>query len=364
MTQPPPRLRDRTGLASAWRAFVKEQVPARGGWLFTLGSALLAVFGLQFVTGALLATSYAPTPDHARASIVFLERHMEGGSLLRALHHWGATAAVILILLHLIRVFVHGAYKSPRQETWATGLACAGLALAFGFTGYLLPWDQKGYWATVVGIRLTAAVPLIGELAARLLSGTTRVGAVSLSRFAAIHIVILPIATIGAVAAHIVLLRRHGHASLPGDLSPREDFAPRQLARDLAVILLVFGILAAVSATFPAPLEAPADPADTSYVPRPDWYFLPLFELLHIFSGSAGIAASLAVGGGVALFLFSSRTSIAPSTAARRSARPSSSPARSCSPAGSFCFPSPRTIRRCPAHDFRRWRLRRPRRRS
>ena len=304
MNGPIDRFDERTGLLTALKKFGSKATPARGGWLFTLGSGALFVILLQVVTGACLATAYAPTPDHARASVWFIEKRLPEGSLLRGLHHWGTSFLVILCLAHLFRVAYHGAYKEPRQFNWWIGLLLLLLVLGFAFTGYLLPWDQKGYWATVVGVRIAASVPGAGSAAARLLSGGRGVGATALSRFAAIHFIVLPAVTALLVMLHLILLRRHGHAGLPGDPTPREPFFPRQMARDTAVALLLFGALLSLAHFFPAPLEASADPSDTSYSPRPEWYFLALFQLLHYFKGHAEILATAGVPLAVGILLF------------------------------------------------------------
>jgi len=295
---------ERTGWLSAWRRFADKPSPARGGWWFTLGSLTLTALGIQIATGILLATAYAPTPDHARESVWWIEHRVPAGAFVRALHLWGASAIVVLAVLHLARVLYHGAYKRPRQENWWIGLVNLGLILAFAFTGYLLPWDQKGYWATVVGLRIAAQPPLVGGAAARLLAGGPAVGAATLSRFAALHVIVLPIALAAAVAVHLALVRRHGHAGLPGDATPREPFFPKQMARDAAASLGLFVLLVALASAFRAPLGPTADPSDTGYVPRPEWYFLSLFQLLHYFRGKAAILGTVAIPVAVAGFLF------------------------------------------------------------
>jgi ubiquinol-cytochrome c reductase cytochrome b subunit len=293
----------RTGALSRIARFFQKPTPARGGWWFTLGSVALFLGLLQAATGALLATAYAPTPDHARASVWFIEKRMPAGSLVRGLHSWGASAILVIAVLHLLRVLYHGAYKDPRRENWWLGLGLLAVLLAFAFTGYLLPWDQKGYWATVVGVRIMDTVPGIGHFAARLLSGGPRVGASALSRFAAIHFVFLPILALALVFFHLLLLQRHGHAGLPGDESPREAFFPGQVARDAVVIAVAFLAVVALAHFLPAPLEATADPSDSAYVPRPDWYFLSLFQLLHYFPGRSAVIGAVVVPGLIAIFL-------------------------------------------------------------
>ena len=294
----------RTGAISAVRAFFRNPSPSRGGWLFTLGSVALFLVLLQFGTGALLALAYAPTPDHARESVWFIEKRMPAGSLVRGLHSWGASLLVVIALAHLFRVLYHGSYKDPRRENWWIGLALLAVILAFAFTGYLLPWDQKGYWATVVGVRIAATVPGIGASIGKLLSGGGRVGASALTRFATAHFVLLPAAAAVLVLPHLLLLRRHGHAGLPGDESPREPFFPNQTARDAVAIAIAFGLLLALAHFAPAPLEATADPSDSGYVPRPDWYFLSLFQLLHYFPGQTAVVGAVLIPAAIALLLF------------------------------------------------------------
>ncbi len=295
---------ERTGAVSAFRKFFRKPTPSRGGWLFALGSVALFLIALQFATGALLATAYAPTPDHARTSVWFIEKRMPAGSLLRGLHSWGASVLIVIALFHLFRVLFHGAYRDPRRENWWIGLAILGLIFGMAFTGYLLPWDQKGYWATVVGVRIAGTVPWIGPAIGKLLSGRGRIGASALSRFAVAHFVLLPAAAAVLVLAHLLLLQKHGHAGLPGNETPPEPFFPRQVARDAAAIAVAFAILLALANFLPAPLAATADPSDAGYVPRPDWYFLFLFQLLHYFHGRAAIVGTVLIPAAVALFLF------------------------------------------------------------
>jgi ubiquinol-cytochrome c reductase cytochrome b subunit len=298
------RFDDRTGAISALRGFLRKPTPSRGGWLFTLGSVALFLLLLQIGTGILLAMAYAPTPDHARASVWFIEKRMPAGSLVRGLHSWGASLLVVIALAHLFRVLYHGAYKDPRRENWWIGLALLAVVLGFAFTGYLLPWDQKGYWATVVGVRIAATVPGIGPAVGKFLSGGGRVGASALARFATAHFVVLPAAAALLVLPHLLLLRRHGHAGLPRDDSPREPFFPLQAARDATSIAIAFALVLALAYFAPAPLEATADPTDAGYVPRPDWYFLPLFQLLHYFSGRTAVVGAILIPAAVALLLF------------------------------------------------------------
>jgi len=275
----------RASIATLFRRLGTEKVSRHGGWLYTLGSLSALLFAVQLLTGLLLAVWYAPTPDHAHASVLAIETRVPGGSLVRGLHHWGASAMVIAVALHLIRTFWFGAYRKPREMNWLAGVGLLLLVLGFGFTGYLLPWDQKAYWATVVGTTAPASLPGLGPLTARLMTGGAGVGAWTLTRFYALHAMLLPLLTLGLVAVHVALMRLHGHAGSPSRPEPKESFYPYQSARDATVFAAVAAALLAMAWRFPAPLEAIANASDASYVPRPEWYFLPLFELLKLFKG-------------------------------------------------------------------------------
>jgi ubiquinol-cytochrome c reductase cytochrome b subunit len=278
-------LESRFGLVSLWRAFADEPVSVRRAWLFTLGSAALAVFLVQFVTGFALALAYAATPDHAWESVKAIQTRLFAGGLVRGLHHWGASAMVVLAVAHMARTFAFGAYRRPRELNWLVGLALLVLVLGFGFTGYLLPWDQKAYWATVVGTKVPAALPFVGPAASRLMAGGPAVGAATLTRFYALHVVLLPLLAFAFISVHLLLLRRHSHAGPTTEPDPKEPFFPFQAARDGVVTLAVILALFWLAARHPAPLERLADPTDTMSVPRPEWYFLPLFQLLKYFKG-------------------------------------------------------------------------------
>lgn len=278
-------LESRVGASSLWRAFADEAVPVRRAWLFTLGSAALFALAVQVATGLALALSYAPTPDHAWESVKAIQTKLPAGALVRGLHHWGASAIVVLAVLHLARTFLFGAYRKPRELNWLVGVLLLLVILAFGFTGYLLPWDQKAYWATVVGTRVPVALPVVGPAASRVMAGGSVVGAATLTRFYAVHVILLPLLALVLVAAHLLLLRKHGHAGPTSPPDPRQPFFPYQAARDAIAGLALVALLFALAAGSPAPLERVADPSNTSYVPRPEWYFLPLFQLLKLFKG-------------------------------------------------------------------------------
>lgn len=211
-------LKDRFGIDSIWEALFARHVPeAHGwvGWLYTLGSASLFLFTVQAVTGILLAMNYVPAPDHAYDSMLFIEGQVLLGSFVHGLHHWGATFMVVVVSLHLLRVYFMGSYKYPREATWGVGVILFLLVMGFSFTGYLLPWDQKAYWATVVGTNIAAQAPMVGPQIAKVLKGGEEMGAVTLTRFFAIHVLVLPAVTLMVMGVHLFLVVWHGISEAP-----------------------------------------------------------------------------------------------------------------------------------------------------
>jgi quinol-cytochrome oxidoreductase complex cytochrome b subunit len=209
---------ERTGLDKVWEALFARHVPeARGpvSWLYTLGSAALFVFVVQVITGSLLAMNYVPSPDHAYDSVRFINEQVFLGSFIRGLHHWGATFMVIVVTLHLLRVFFMGSYKYPREVTWLVGVVLFLLVMGFSFTGYLLPWDQKAYWATTVGTHIAGQTPIVGPYIAKLLIGGDELGAATLTRFYALHVLVLPLIIGLFIAIHLFLVVWHGISEPP-----------------------------------------------------------------------------------------------------------------------------------------------------
>ena len=295
-------LHSRTGFRSARHRLLDEPLPPGTGWFFTLGSLLLALLAVQFLTGAFLTLYYAATPDHAYDSLRFIISSAPG-RIVRGLHHYGASFLVVAVVLHMVRVVLFGSYKAPREATWLSGLVLLALILAFSLTGYLLPWDQRAYWATVVTINIAKLAPG-GEAVAGLLQGGATIGALTLTRWYALHVIFLPAALVGLVVFHVVLMRRHG---ISGPVRPRhgeaQPFYPFQAARDTLVIagvLLALGVLAWQGAPS---LAAPADPSDDTFVPRPEWYFLGLFQLLKYFPGRWEVVGAIIVPAAAGLFL-------------------------------------------------------------
>ncbi|MET0513851.1 MAG: cytochrome b N-terminal domain-containing protein [Nitrospiraceae bacterium] len=281
-------LDSRLNLKSVEKTLLDEPIPGGASWIYVFGSATLFLFGLQAITGMFLAIYYAPTPDHAYDSVQFIENQVTFGWFVRGLHHWGASGMIIAVGLHMLQVFLYGAYKPPRELMWMVGVVLLLIVLAFAFTGYLLPWDQTAYWATQVGINMVGTVPLIGDFLIKVLRGGDMLGALTLSRFFAVHVLFLPAVIITGIVLHMLILRRVGPAG-PWDerkaAAQRETFYPRQVYMDAVVMLLVFLALAALATWVPFPLADKANPSDTSFVPVPEWYFLFYYELLKYVHG-------------------------------------------------------------------------------
>ena len=276
----------RTGLETAIKEFLYEEIPASSGWPHVFGSVAVFLFLLQAFTGLLLAFNYAPTPGEAYNSVKYIISELTGGQLIRGLHHWGASLMIVVVVLHMIQVFISGAYKKPREATWMVGVCLLLLTLAYGLTGYLLPWDNRAYWGTVVTTQIASKAPLLGPYLTRLLGSDGSIGVVTFARFFALHVLLLPPLTTFLIAFHIYLVRKHGVAPAPGDLRPNKKFFPEQVFKDTLAIFAAFVILLVMSICVKVPLERLADPTDSTYIPRPDWYFLFLFQTLKVFEGS------------------------------------------------------------------------------
>ena len=284
----------RTGIETAVRNFLYEQIPASSGWHQVFGSVALFLFLLQAFTGALLAFNYAPTPGDAYNSLRYIMAEVTGGRLMRGLHHWGASMMIVVVVLHMTQVFLYGAYKKPREATWIAGVFLLLLTLAYGLTGYLLPWDNRAYWGTVVTTQVAAQAPLVGPYLLRLLGSQGDVGVVTFARFYGLHVLLLPPATALLIVLHVYLVRKHGVAPAPSDDAlPPKKFFPEQVFRDTVAIFIAFATLFVMAVVVRVPLEQLADPTDTTYVPRPEWYFLFLFQTLKLFSGPLEVVGSV-----------------------------------------------------------------------
>lgn len=207
-------LDERIGMSTIWKTVFARAVPETN-WFYTLGSASAILCILQGLTGMLLTIYYVPSPDHAYDSINYIMNEIAFGWLIRGMHHWGATLLVVVVFLHMLKSFFVGAYKYPRELTWITGGLLLLTVLVMGFSGYLLPWNQKAYWATAVGTSVIGAVPVVGKTLMEIARGGSQIGAVTLARFYGLHIWWIPIIVLGLIGFHIYLVIRIGITSPP-----------------------------------------------------------------------------------------------------------------------------------------------------
>lgn len=304
-------LDDRSGFRSVLAGALEEPVAGGASFAYVFGSVLTFILLLQMVTGVFLAMYYSPSSTDAWASVAYIQDQVTAGWFIRGLHHHGASAMVVVAGLHMLQTAIYGAYKKPRELNWIVGVLMFAIILAFALTGYLLPWDQTGYWATKVATGIAGTSPVIGEQLQHAVQGGNEYGNLTLTRFFAIHVFLLPGALIALTVAHIALFRRHGqtpHWKLSDkQLEERtQPFWPDQMFRDMVAMAACFAVLVGLSfATGGASLDAPADPA-SNFDARPEWYFRPLFQLLKYFEGPMETIVALGlpvIVGGVLLGL-------------------------------------------------------------
>jgi ubiquinol-cytochrome c reductase cytochrome b subunit len=338
----------RVGCSKFINLMLLEHIPGGAKWRYVWGSTLVFVFTLQVITGALLMTAYSPSDSTAWSSVYFIQYEMDFGWLIRGLHHFGSQTMVVLLGVHMLQVVIAGAHLRPREINWWLGLGLLGAVLGLSLTGYLLPWDQKGYWATQVATNIAGQIPGIGTMLQRIVVGGPTYGNHTLTRFFGLHVAILPGIVILLMIAHIALFRRHGvttnpndmgHMGYPGEPEPAPNdpkagwFWPDQAFRDMVVSLLIFGVMLGlvvygwgnkIEVTDVegkpvqrslynrvahagqdgrgANLDSPADP-DRPYPARPEWYFLFLFQFLKYFPGEKELIGSVIIPNGVLVLL-------------------------------------------------------------
>jgi quinol-cytochrome oxidoreductase complex cytochrome b subunit/mono/diheme cytochrome c family protein len=290
-------IESRTGLVSAYRTLVGERMPGGARWRHVFGPALAATFLIQLATGLLLMSSYVPSSSQAWGSVWYIQTQMVLGWFIRGLHHWGSSAMMILLGMHLLQVVLTAAYRAPREVNWWLGLGLAGLVFGLALTGYLLPWDQKGYWATRVATNIAGSTPVIGPYLLRVVLGGTEYGNQTLTRLFSLHVGVLPLGILALLVLHVRLYYKHG-ATAPRNAVGSEPAWPGQTFRNLAAAGVVAGILVGWTIyNGGANLEAPADPSVSDYPARPEWYFLPLFQMLnHLVSPFEVIGTHIAPG--------------------------------------------------------------------
>ncbi|MBS1708408.1 MAG: cytochrome b N-terminal domain-containing protein [Armatimonadetes bacterium] len=304
-----PSFKDWMDLRLGWYGFVRknldEPMPPGVGWWQTLGNLLMTLLIFQFVTGFALAMFYTPSAEGAHASVKHITYEVGAGTFVRGLHVWGSTVIVIVTALHLLRVFFWGSYKKPRELTWIVGVIIFQIILGFSFTGYLLPWDQKAYWATVVGTRIAATIPVVGHMMLVLIRGGEEVGALTLTRFFSLHVMLLPASLLVVAGLHMFLVRKH---HIAGPVVPQKGkpvpFYPDQLFKDAIVLVVGVGLLVYLAVGLPPSLEAIADPTGTDFSPRPEWYFLGLYELLKIMPTGFEVVATAIIPGLITIGMF------------------------------------------------------------
>ncbi len=317
---------ERSGMRALMAALLHVRIPADVK-TFYLGGITLFLFCVQVVTGTLLALYYQPTPDTAYDSVKAITSDVTFGWLIRSVHHWAANLMILFLVLHLLRVFFQAAYKYPRELVWLVGAGLLMATIGFGFTGYLLPWDQKAFWATTVGTEIAGSVPLVGDALLQLLRGGADVTGATLSRFFGIHVLVMPLLLGALLLVHLTLVHQLGLAD-PQRPTPRRrrrtepeaetalmPFFPDYILDELIAWCVLLALLVCLASIFPAGLEEKANPLSTPAHIKPEWYFLSLYEILkHVprIVGVMGPAVFLAI---VALLPFLDRN---PEVRARR----------------------------------------------
>ncbi|MDX2038007.1 MAG: cytochrome b N-terminal domain-containing protein [Isosphaeraceae bacterium] len=299
-------LDDRTGYKALMHEALEEPIPGGARWRYVFGSALTSAFMIQFFTGILLMFSYSPSSTTAWGSVYYINEVMDFGWFIRGIHHFGSQAMVVLLGMHLIQVLIAGAYRAPREMNWWFGMLLMFVTLGFSLTGYLLPWDQKGYWATKVATNIAGGAPVLGPYIQKIVVGGPDYGNQTLTRFYGLHVGVLPTLLVMCLAAHIALFRKHGVTPPPKAVG-EDKFWPKQVFYDIVASLAVLGILVLlVVREGGANLDAPADPSSDDYPARPEWYFLSLFQMLKMpyFAGEREVLGTIVIPTAIMIVMF------------------------------------------------------------
>jgi ubiquinol-cytochrome c reductase cytochrome b subunit len=271
-------LDDRTGYRLLLHEALNEPIPGGARWRYVWGSTLSFVFMIQMITGFFLWTAYSPSTITAWESVYYIQNVMQYGWLVRGIHVFSAQAMVVLLAVHFLQIVWDGAYKAPREVNFWLGLILMQIVFGLALTGYLLPWDQKGYYATQVATKIAGATPVVGQQVQELVQGGKSYGHHTLTRFFALHAGLLPALLAVFLGLHIYVFRRHG-ITTPDPKAPPGTFWPEQVLKDAVACLAVLVVILAFVFWKGAELSAPADPAE-EYPARPEWYFLFLFRFL------------------------------------------------------------------------------------
>ena len=297
-------LNQRTGYRLATQAVLDAPMLGGARWRYTLGVALATALFIQFVTGVLMMFTYVPSTEMAWGSVYFINERMLLGWFVRGLHHFGSQATVVVLGLHLLQVLIAGAYRAPREANWWIGLALLVLVLGLGATGYQLPWDQKGYWSTKIAANFVGGVPLIGAAVRKVAVGGTEFGYQTLTRFFALHVAVMPGLVIVFLAIHLALVHKFGVTS-PRSTRPTTPYWPEQAFRDASVAFVFTAALATIVLIFRgATLDAPADPSSADFPARPEWYFLPMYQMLKKFPGDREVIGTVVIPGAIMAVMF------------------------------------------------------------
>ena len=281
-------LDERIGLAEIAKLAKKKDVPLhRHTFWYYFGGMTLFLFTIQVITGILLLLYYRPSAGEAFESVQFIMTEVEFGWLVRSIHSWSANLMILAMFIHMFSALLTRAYREPRELTWLSGGGLLGLSLAFGFTGYLLPWNELAFFATRVGTEIPGIVPVIGSFVRRLLRGGDDVTGATLTRFYGIHVAVLPALVTAILGVHLFLVQKHGMSRPAGDEQPGEQrampFFPNFFLRDLIGWLCALGLLAALAAYYPAELGRKADPFQPAPIGiKPEWYFMAMFQTLKV----------------------------------------------------------------------------------
>jgi ubiquinol-cytochrome c reductase cytochrome b subunit len=287
-------LDQRTGYKALLHEALFENVPGGARWRYVWGSTLTFFFVVQVITGLFLWMSYSPSSQTAWESVYYIQHQMWGGWFLRGLHHFVAQAMTVLLVLHLMQVVIDGAYKAPREVNYWFGVGLLLLVLALSLTGYLLPWDQNGYWATAVSTNIVGMSPGLGQPLQTVVVGGDSYGHHTLTRFFALHAGLIPGLIMLLIVGHVYLFRKHGLTPKQPLKRADQGFWPEQVLRDAVACLAVLAVVIFfIVREHGAPLGAPADPAEQFSAARPEWYFLFLFQLLKYFPGKTEIIGAI-----------------------------------------------------------------------
>ncbi|MGE5799154.1 MAG: cytochrome b N-terminal domain-containing protein [Syntrophaceae bacterium] len=298
---------ERWPLTPLVRLALDEEMAGGSGWAYVFGSSALILFFLQAVTGIWQLFYYVPTLEQGYNSLNYLRTEVPFGWLVHGLHYWGATAMVVLVMLHLSQVFIWGAYKRPHELQWITGVFLFFLTMAMSLTGGALPWDKRSYWLVEVASSTAGTVPIVGELSKRLMLGGGVIGQLTLSRFFILHAAIASGILLTIALIHLIALRKAGNAG-PWDEVKRRikgPFWPDQVFKDGLVASLIILALVGLAACLPPPYAGMADPLDATYIPKPEWNFLFFYQALKYFPGALEVIATVGIplGGFLVLIL-------------------------------------------------------------